>query len=155
MAERALRGSWIAIPRSTGSRPASLRRFGAGSTQTLAATIIAGSLQLDVYRLDLGAVVSKYVEETEKNLQTLLALAESSQAVLLFDESDELFGSRTGGSEMDVATLSGRMALHGGAAVLPVMADVRIAARLMPYRISVQSVSRRLIGRRASRHEGA
>ena len=52
-------------------------------------------MQTDLYRIDLRAVASKWVEETEENLNRLLDNAERSSAVLLFDEADALFGKRT------------------------------------------------------------
>ena len=51
---------------------------------------------MDIYRVDLAAITSKYIGETEKNLQQLLSRAEELDAVLLFDEADGLFGKRTG-----------------------------------------------------------
>lgn len=74
---------------------------GAGGTgKTMAAEIIAGELGLDLYRIDLGAVVSKFIGETEKNLQRVFDAAENAGVILLFDEADTLFGDRTeaGGS---------------------------------------------------------
>ena len=66
-----------------------------GTGKTLAAGWLATRLGLPLYRVDLAAVVSKYIGETEKNLATLLARAEHSEIVLLFDEADSLFGKRT------------------------------------------------------------
>ncbi len=70
--------------------------FGASGTgKTLAAQWIADRLGRPLVRVDLGAVVSKYIGETEKNLGALLSRAEHVDAVLLFDEADSLFGART------------------------------------------------------------
>ncbi len=66
-----------------------------GTGKTLAASWLATQLGLPLYRVDLAAVVSKYIGETEKNLAALLARAEHSEIVLLFDEADSLFGKRT------------------------------------------------------------
>lgn len=66
-----------------------------GTGKTLAAGWLATRLGLPLYRVDLAAVSSKYIGETEKNLARLLARAEASEAVLLFDEADALFGKRT------------------------------------------------------------
>ena len=66
-----------------------------GTGKTLAALWLANRLGLPLYRVDLAAVTSKYIGETEKNLATLLARAEASEVVLLFDEADALFGKRT------------------------------------------------------------
>lgn len=66
-----------------------------GTGKTLAAEVVATELNLDLYRIDLSSVVSKYIGETEKNLEKLFSAAESSGAILLFDEADALFGKRT------------------------------------------------------------
>jgi SpoVK/Ycf46/Vps4 family AAA+-type ATPase len=66
-----------------------------GTGKTLAAGWLATRLGLPLYRVDLAAVSSKYIGETEKNLARLLARAEASEALLLFDEADSLFGKRT------------------------------------------------------------
>jgi len=66
-----------------------------GTGKTMAAEVVAGEMGLELYRIDLSRVVSKYIGETEKNLRELFAEAESSGAVLFFDEGDSLFGKRT------------------------------------------------------------
>jgi len=66
-----------------------------GTGKTLVAGWLATRLGLPLYRVDLASVVSKYIGETEKNLATLLARAEHSEIILLFDEADSLFGKRT------------------------------------------------------------
>jgi SpoVK/Ycf46/Vps4 family AAA+-type ATPase len=66
-----------------------------GTGKTMAAEILADSLDLDLYRIDLSQVVSKYIGETEKNLARLFDAAERGGAILLFDEADALFGKRT------------------------------------------------------------
>jgi hypothetical protein len=66
-----------------------------GTGKTLACAWLASRLGLPLYRVDLAAVVSKYIGETEKNLALLLARAEAADVVLLFDEADSLFGKRT------------------------------------------------------------
>jgi len=66
-----------------------------GTGKTLAAGWIATRLGLPLYRVDLAAVTSKYIGETEKNLSELFARAEHAEVVLLFDEADSLFGKRT------------------------------------------------------------
>jgi SpoVK/Ycf46/Vps4 family AAA+-type ATPase len=66
-----------------------------GTGKTMAAEIMAGELGLDVYKIDLSTVVSKYIGETEKNLARIFAEAETSNAILFFDEADALFGKRT------------------------------------------------------------
>ncbi|UVI27375.1 ATP-binding protein [Paenibacillus spongiae] len=66
-----------------------------GTGKTMAAEVIAGELGLDLYRIDLSQVVSKYIGETEKNLHRIFQAAEQSYAILFFDEADALFGKRT------------------------------------------------------------
>ncbi len=66
-----------------------------GTGKTTAAEYLALKLRLDLYRIDLSAIVSKYIGETEKNLQKIFAVAEKSGAILLFDEADALFAKRT------------------------------------------------------------
>ena len=65
-----------------------------GTGKTLAAEVLAHELKLDLYRIDLSAVVSKYIGETEKNLKQVFDAAESGGVLLLFDEADALFGKR-------------------------------------------------------------
>jgi len=66
-----------------------------GTGKTMAAEILAATLELDLYRIDLAGVVSKYIGETEKNLRRVFDAAERSGAILFFDEADALFGNRT------------------------------------------------------------
>ncbi len=66
-----------------------------GTGKTMAAQVIASELQVDLYKVDLARVVSKYIGETEKNLGRIFDEAETSNAVLFFDEADALFGKRT------------------------------------------------------------
>ncbi|MGH2355420.1 MAG: AAA family ATPase, partial [Chloroflexota bacterium] len=66
-----------------------------GTGKTMAAEIVAGDLGLEVYRIDLSAVVSKYIGETEKNLEKIFSAADRGDAVLLYDEADAIFGKRS------------------------------------------------------------
>jgi SpoVK/Ycf46/Vps4 family AAA+-type ATPase len=66
-----------------------------GTGKTLAAEVVAAQLGLDLYRLDLSSVVSKYIGETEKNLDELFDAAAMANIVLFFDEADALFGKRS------------------------------------------------------------
>src|SRR6266849_687519 len=66
-----------------------------GTGKTMAAEVIANDLRLNLYRIDLSAVVSKYIGETEKNLRKLFDAAEQGGAILFFDEADALFGKRS------------------------------------------------------------
>lgn len=96
-----------------------------GTGKTMAAEVLAGSLGLDLYRIDLAAVVSKYIGETEKNLGSVFDAAEASGAVLLFDEADALFGKRSEVRDshdryanLEVAYLLQRMEAYRGLAIL-------------------------------------
>ncbi|OJY68489.1 MAG: hypothetical protein BGP12_11610 [Rhodospirillales bacterium 70-18] len=96
-----------------------------GTGKTFAAEVIAGALSLDLYRIDLSAVVSKYIGETEKNLRRIFDAAEAGGAVLLFDEADALFGKRSEVKDshdryanIEVGYLLQRMESYGGLAVL-------------------------------------
>jgi len=66
-----------------------------GTGKTMAAEVVAAELGLDLYKIDLSSVVSKYVGETEKNLERIFDEAERSNAILFFDEADALFGKRS------------------------------------------------------------
>ena len=66
-----------------------------GTGKTMSAEVIANDLNLNLYRIDLSGVVSKYIGETEKNLRRLFDAAEDGGAILFFDEADALFGKRS------------------------------------------------------------
>jgi SpoVK/Ycf46/Vps4 family AAA+-type ATPase len=66
-----------------------------GTGKTMAAEVMAHELSLDLYKIDLSTIVSKYIGETEKNLARVFAEAEASNAILFFDEADALFGKRS------------------------------------------------------------
>ncbi len=66
-----------------------------GTGKTMAAQVVAAKIGLDLFRIDMSTVVSKYVGETSKNLERILSRAHRMNAVLLFDEADALFGKRT------------------------------------------------------------
>ena len=66
-----------------------------GTGKTMAAEVIVGDLGLDLYKIDLSTVVSKYIGETEKNLERIFRAARNSNAILFFDEADALFGKRS------------------------------------------------------------
>jgi hypothetical protein len=86
-------GSAFATNRNRGVR--ALLTGASGTGKTLAAKIIAAELGIDLYRVDLGAVVNKYIGETEKNLHQVLSRAEALDVILLLDEGDALLGNRT------------------------------------------------------------
>ena len=96
-----------------------------GTGKTLAAEVLAGALDLDLYRIDLASVVSKYIGETEKNLKRLFDAADASGAVLLFDEADAIFGKRSEVRDshdryanLEVSYLLQRMETYRGLAIL-------------------------------------
>ncbi len=66
-----------------------------GTGKTLSAQAIAGELGLDIYRVDLSTIISKYIGETEKNLERIFTEAQNSNVILFFDEADALFGRRS------------------------------------------------------------
>ena len=66
-----------------------------GTGNTIAAEVLANELKLDLYRIDLSQIVSKYIGETEKNLDRVFEAANASSVILFFDEADALFGHRT------------------------------------------------------------
>ena len=96
-----------------------------GTGKTMAAEAIAERLRLDLYRIDLSQIVSKYIGETQKNLQQVFASAEKNAAILLFDEADGLFAKRSGIKEardryanMEVNYLLSRMENYRGLSLL-------------------------------------
>ena len=96
-----------------------------GTGKTMAAEVIAHDLNLDLYRIDLSSVVSKYIGETEKNLRRVFDEAETSGAVLFFDEADALFGKRSEvrdshdrHANIEVSYLLQRMEAYSGLAIL-------------------------------------
>jgi SpoVK/Ycf46/Vps4 family AAA+-type ATPase len=98
---------------------------GSGTGKTMSAEVLAQTLQLDLYRIDLSSVVSKYIGETEKNLRKVFDAAEAGAAILLFDEADALFGKRSEVKDshdryanMEVSYLLQRMEAYQGLAVL-------------------------------------
>jgi hypothetical protein len=74
---------------------AALFAGGSGTGKTLAAEVLAHELRLDLYRIDLARLVSKYIGETEKHLAQVFDAAEACGAIVLFDEADALFGKRS------------------------------------------------------------
>ena len=96
-----------------------------GTGKTMAAEVIAKELALDLYRVDLSQVVSKYIGETEKNLRKIFDAAETGGVILLFDEADALFGKRSEVKDshdryanIEVSYLLQRMEAYRGLAVL-------------------------------------
>jgi ATPase family associated with various cellular activities (AAA)/Winged helix domain, variant len=113
---------------SKGSRGLGISALFAGASgtgKTMASEVLAKELRLDLYRIDLSQVVSKYIGETEKNLRRVFDAADEGAAVLLFDEADALFGKRSDVKDshdryanIEVSYLLQRMEAYRGLAVL-------------------------------------
>jgi hypothetical protein len=96
-----------------------------GTGKTMAAEVIANELKLNLYRIDLSAVVSKYIGETEKNLRQVFDAAEDGGTILFFDEADALFGKRSEVKDshdryanIEINYLLQRMESYSGLAIL-------------------------------------
>jgi SpoVK/Ycf46/Vps4 family AAA+-type ATPase len=96
-----------------------------GTGKTMAAEVLANELRLDLFRIDLSQVVSKYIGETEKNLRRVFDAADAGAAILLFDEADALFGKRSEVKDshdrfanIEISYLLQRMETYRGLAVL-------------------------------------
>ncbi|MDA0173856.1 ATP-binding protein [Solirubrobacter taibaiensis] len=96
-----------------------------GTGKTMGAQVIAAELGLEIFRVDLATTVSKYIGETEKNLDRIFGAAEGSNAILFFDEADALFGKRSETSDshdryanIEVAYLLQKMEGYPGAVIL-------------------------------------
>lgn len=117
-----------------------------GTGKTMAAEVLASDLNLDLYRIDLSQVVSKYIGETEKNLRRVFDAAEGGGAILLFDEADALFGRRSEVRDshdryanIEVSYLLQRMEAYRGLAILTTnMKNAIDQAFMRRIRFSVQ-----------------
>ena len=96
-----------------------------GTGKTMAAQVLAAELGLELFRVDLATIVSKYIGETEKNLDRIFGAADGSNAILFFDEADALFGKRSEVSDshdryanIEVAYLLQKMEGYAGAVIL-------------------------------------
>ena len=96
-----------------------------GTGKTMAAEVLGGELGLELFRVDLATIVSKYIGETEKNLDRIFEAATGSNAILFFDEADALFGKRSDVSDahdryanIEVAYLLQKMEGYPGAVIL-------------------------------------
>ncbi|HTP19634.1 MAG TPA: ATP-binding protein [Solirubrobacteraceae bacterium] len=96
-----------------------------GTGKTMAAQVLGAELGLEMFRVDLAGTVSKYIGETEKNLERIFSAADGSNAILFFDEADALFGKRSEVSDahdryanIEVAYLLQRMEAYPGAVIL-------------------------------------
>ncbi|MBN1641155.1 MAG: ATP-binding protein, partial [Anaerolineae bacterium] len=96
-----------------------------GTGKTMAAEVIADELGLDLFKIDLSTVVSKYIGETEKNLERIFEEAQTSNAILFFDEADAIFGKRSEVRDahdryanIEISYLLQRMEIYDGVAIL-------------------------------------
>jgi hypothetical protein len=110
--------------RATGGL-AALFQGPSGTGKTMTASVIAAEAGLDLYRIDLSSVVSKYIGETEKNLETIFCAARRASAVLMFDEADAIFGKRAEVKDahdryanIEIAYLLQRIEEHDGPVIL-------------------------------------
>ena len=113
------------VSTSSGRGIISLFAGPSGTGKSLAAEVVAHTLGLDMYRIELSSVVSKYIGETEQNLEKLFAAASAGSAVLFFDECDSLFGKRSEVKEgrdryanLEVSYLLQRLESYDGVVVL-------------------------------------
>lgn len=121
---RTVFGEW-GFPAIPSSGVVALFAGPSGTGKTLAAEVVARELGLDLYKVDLSSVVSKYIGETEKNLERIFAAAGAGDVVLFFDEADALFGKRSEVSSahdryanIEVAYLLQRLETFDGLVVL-------------------------------------
>jgi AAA+ superfamily predicted ATPase len=96
-----------------------------GTGKTMTASVMAQDLGLDLYKIDLSRIVSKYIGETEKNLDRIFLAAECSNAIVFFDEADALFGKRSEVKDahdryanVEVAYLLQKLEEHDGVVIL-------------------------------------
>ena len=116
---------FAAVGRGGSTGLAALFSGGSGTGKTMSAAIIAAELGLDLWRIDLAATVSKYIGETEKNLDRLFSAAGVGNAILFFDEADALFGKRSEVKDshdryanVEIAYLLQRLEDHPGIVIL-------------------------------------
>ncbi len=96
-----------------------------GTGKTMAAEVVAAELGLDLYKIDLSTIISKYIGETEKNLERIFSEAEHSNAILFFDEADAIFGKRSEVRDahdryanIEISYLLQRMEAYNGVTIL-------------------------------------
>ncbi len=96
-----------------------------GTGKTMAAEVIASELGLSLYKIELSTIVSKYIGETEKNLEQIFSEAQNSNAILFFDEADAIFGKRSEVKDahdryanIEVSYLLQRMEAYDGVTIL-------------------------------------
>ena len=119
-------GDWGFSATVAGEHGVKVLFFGeSGTGKTMAARVLAGELGLELYRIDLATIVSKYIGETEKNLDRVFAAAQDSNAILFFDEADAVFGKRSEVKDahdryanIEVAYMLQKMESYDGAVIL-------------------------------------
>ena len=116
-----------------------------GSGPSMTAEVLANELKLDLYRVDLSQIVSKYIGETEKNLDRIFDEAEQHDAILLFDEADALFGHRAAirdshdrYAKLEISYLLQRMEAYSGLAILTTNTKEALDAFLRCFRFVVE-----------------
>jgi hypothetical protein len=122
---------------SAGRDIAALFHGPASTGKTLAAHVLARALSLELLRIDLAAVISKYIGETEKNLEAVFKRAEREDLVLFFDEADALFGTRSDVRDshdryanVGISDLLRRIEAYDGALIMAVSPQVNVDAAL-------------------------
>jgi SpoVK/Ycf46/Vps4 family AAA+-type ATPase len=115
------------VEETQGGTPKAMRVLFTGHShknKLLAAQLFAHELSVDLFQIELHRVVSKYVGDTERNLDALFKAAEASDAVLMFDDTDHLFGEALSVEDsgrypnLDVSQLRARIEKYGGVVVL-------------------------------------
>jgi SpoVK/Ycf46/Vps4 family AAA+-type ATPase len=123
---RAVLEDW-GLGRAFGREPGATALFAgpSGTGKTMAAGVVAAELGLPLYRVDLAGTVSKYIGETEKNLERIFTAAARAEVVLFFDEADALFGKRSEVADshdryanIEISYLLQRMERHAGLTIL-------------------------------------
>lgn len=119
-------GTWgFGARLSLGKGTSALFAGGSGTGKTMACEVIAAELGLDLYKIDLATVVSKYIGETEKNLDRIFVASKQTNAILFFDEADAIFGKRSEVRDahdryanLEIAYLLQKMEEYEGLAIL-------------------------------------
>lgn len=119
-------GKWGFGVKLSGGKGVNALFYGhSGTGKTMAAEVIAKELQLDLFKIDLAGVVSKYIGETEKNLDRIFTAAETANAILFIDEADALFGKRSEVKDshdryanLEISYLLQKMEAYEGVAIL-------------------------------------
>ena len=113
------------VGRRTGDGLTAMFSGGSGTGKTMSAAVIARELGLDLWRIDLAGLVSKYIGETERNLEKLFGASGASDAILFFDEADAIFGKRSEVKDshdryanIEIAYLLQRLEEHDGVVIL-------------------------------------